>query len=53
MHEKPCVDKKMLLVIINLEVGSFVGMILAETLNGLDIVDKGEVTFFVRSPLLL
>ena len=53
VHDTPCVDQRMLWVIINLERGSIVGMILAETLNGLDIVHRGEVTFFVGSPLLL
>ena len=43
----------MLLVVNNLERGSLVGMILAETLNGLDAVYKGEATFFVGSPLFL
>ena len=53
MHETPHVDQKMLLMIINLERGSFVNMILAETLNSLDAVHRGEATFFARSPLLL
>ena len=53
MHETPCVDQKMLSVIINLEKGSFVGMILAKTPNGLDVVHRREITFFARSPLLL
>ena len=52
MHETPCVDQRMLLVVKNLEKGT-VGIILAETLNGLDAVCKGEATFFIGSPFLL
>ena len=53
MHETPRVDQKVLSVIINLEKGSFVGMILAKTPNGLDVVHRREITFFARSHLLL
>ena len=53
VHETPCVDQRMLLVVKNLEKGSSVGIILAETLNGLDVVRKGEATFFIGSPFLL
>ena len=38
MHETLRVDQRMLLVVLNLKKGSPVGMILAETLNGLDVV---------------
>ena len=37
----------------NLNKGSPVGIILAETLNGLDVFHKLEATFFAGSPLLL
>ena len=53
IHKTPRVDQRMLLVVNNLERGSLVGMILAETLNGLDSVYRGEATFFVGSPLFL
>jgi len=53
VHEIPRVNQRMLSVIINLEKGSPVGMILAETLNSLDVVHKGEATFFAGSPVLL
>ena len=52
-HEIYRVDQRMCLMVNNLNKGSTVGMILAETLNGLDIVHKKEATFFVRSSLLL
>ena len=38
VHETLRVDQRMLLVVLNLKKGSPVGMILAETLNGLDVV---------------
>ena len=41
-------DQMMLLVIINLERGSPVGMILAKTLNDLEAIHKGEEIFFTR-----
>ena len=37
----------------NLGSESPVAIILAETLNGLNAVHKGEATFFIGSPLLL
>ena len=43
----------MCLVVNNLDKGSHVGMILAETLNGLDAIHREEANFFARSPLLL
>ena len=53
MHETPCVDQRMLLVVINLERGSLIGMILVKTLNGLDAVHREVATFFAGSPFLL
>ena len=53
MHETPCIDQRMLLLVNNLKKGGSVGMILAETLNGPDAFHREEVTFFVGSPLLL
>lgn len=53
MHETPSVDQRMLSVIINLERGSLVGMILAKTLNNLNVAYSGEVTLFTGSPLLI
>ena len=53
VHETPCVDQRMLSVIIDLERGSLVGMILAKTLNNFDVVYSGEVTLFTGSPLLI
>ena len=53
VHETYQVDQQMCLVVNNLSKGSLVGMILAETLNGLDTVHREEATFFAGSPLLL
>ena len=53
MHETPRVDQQMILVVNNIEKGSPVGIILTETLKGLDAIRRGEATFFVGSPLLL
>ena len=53
VHETPRLDQMMLLVVKNLEKGSFVGIIMAETLNGLDVVQRREATFFIGIPLLL
>ena len=53
MHETPRLDQMMLLVVKNLEKGSSVGIIMAETLNGLDVVQRREATFFIGIPLLL
>ena len=52
MHKTPRVDQRMLSVVINLERGSPVGMVLAETFNGLDAFYRWEATFFAGSPLL-
>ena len=40
------IDQRMCLVVNNLDKGSLVGMILVETLNGLDVVHREEATFF-------
>ena len=42
MHETPHVDQRILSVVINLERGSPVGMILAKTLNDLDVVHRSS-----------
>ena len=52
MHETLRVDQRMLSVVINLERGSPVGKILAEALNGLDVVHRVVATFFIGSHLL-
>ena len=52
MHETLHVDQRMLSMVINLEKGSLISMILAETLNGLDAIHRRETTFFVGSLLL-
>ena len=43
----------MCMVAYELERGNPVGLILAETLNGLDAFQRKEASFFARSPLLL
>ena len=53
VHETPRVDQQMILVVNNIEKGSPVGIILTETIKGLDAIRRGEATFFVGSPLLL
>ena len=53
MHETPRVNQQMILVVNNLEKGSPVGIILAETLNVLDAIRRGEANFFAGSTLLL
>ena len=53
MHETPRVDPRILHVVTNLGSGCPIAIILAETLNGLDVVHRAEATFFVGSPLLL
>ena len=52
VHETLHVDQRMLSMVINLEKGSLISMILAETLNGLDAIHRRETTFFVGSLLL-
>ena len=53
VHETPRVNQQMILVVNNLEKGSLVGIILAETLNVLDAIRRGEANFFAGSTLLL
>ena len=43
----------MCMVAYELKRGNKVGLILAETLNGLNAFHEKEVSFFMRSPLLL
>ena len=43
----------MCLVVNNLDKGSFIGMILAKTLSGLDAVHREEANFFTGSPPLI
>lgn len=53
MHDTLLVDLGILHVVQNLGSGSLVHIILVETLNGLDVIHKGEATFFAGNPLLL
>ena len=53
VHETPRVDPRILHVVKNLGSGCPIAIILAETLNGLDVVHRVEAMFFVGSPLLL
>ena len=53
MHETPHVDPEILYVVKHLGSGSPLAIILAETLNGLDVVHREEATLFVGSPFLL
>ena len=53
VHETYCVDYRVCLVVANLRNRNLVGMILAETLNGLDAFHWKESNFFVGRPLLL
>ena len=48
-----CVDLQMCMVAYKLRRGNLVGLILAETLNGLDAFHRKEGSFFARSPLPL
>ena len=47
------VDLRMCMVAYELKRGNPVGLILAETLNGLDAFERKKANFFVGSPLLL
>lgn len=53
VHGTYRVDQMMHLMVNNLNKGTSVSMILAETLNGLDTVHREEATFFASSPLPL
>ena len=53
VYETPCVDPRILQVVNNLERGSPIIIIMAETLNGLDVFHREEATFFAGSPLVL
>ena len=53
MHETPHVDPRILHVVKNLGSENPVAIILAETLNGLDVVHREKATFFAGSLLLL
>ena len=46
-------DLQMCMVVYELKRGNLVGLILAETLNGLDVFLRKEASFFAGSPLLL
>ena len=48
-----CVDLWMCMVAYELKRGNLVGLILAETFNGLDAFQRREASFFAGSPLLL
>ena len=47
MHETPRVNLGILHVVKNLGSGTPIAIILAKTLNGLDVVHRKEATFFV------
>ena len=53
VHETYCVDHKMCLVVANLRNRNLAGMILTETLVGLDAFHRKEANFFAGSLLLL
>ena len=53
VHETPQVGLIILQVVNNLGREIPIIIILAETLNGLDVVPKGEATFFTGNPFLL
>ena len=53
VHETNHIDRRMCLVVSDLRARSLIGMILVETLNGLDVVHRKEANFFDGSPLLL
>ena len=53
VHEKPCLDLRILSVVNNLGRGSPIMLALAKTINGLDAVHREEAKFFLESPLLL
>ena len=48
-----CVDLRMCMIAYELKRGNPVGLILAETLNGLDAFHRKEANFFAGSPILL
>ena len=48
-----CVDLQICMIAYELKRGNLVGLILVETLNGLDAFHRKEAGFFVGSPLLL
>ena len=48
-----CVDLRMCMVAYELKRGNLVGLILAETFDGLDSFRRREASFFAGSPLLL
>ena len=48
-----CVDLWMCMVVYELKKGNLVGLILVETLNGLDAFHRKEGSFFAGSPLFL
>ena len=48
-----CVDLRMCMVVYELKRGNPVGLIFAETLNGLDAFHRKEASFLAGSPLLL
>ena len=53
MHEAVCIDQRMCWVVSDLRRGNPMGMVLAETLNSLDVVHRKEANFFAGSFLLL
>ena len=53
VHETYCMDHRMCLVVADLRNRNLAGMILAETLNGLDAFHRKDTNFFTGSLLLL
>ena len=53
VHKTYCVDHKMCSVVADLRSGNLVGMILAETLNGLNEFHRKEANSFAGIPFLL
>ena len=53
VHGTNCIEHKMCMVVSNLWSGNLAGMILEETLNGLEAFHKREANFFAGIPLFL
>ena len=53
VHETICIDRRVCWVVSDLSRGNTVGMTLAKTLNGLDVVHWKEANFFAGSSFLL
>ena len=53
VQQSYCVDLQMCMLAYELKRCNLVGLILVETLNGLDAFQRKEASFFVGSPFLL